>query len=175
MSNALQTSSATLGVAVAVRLSGEPGHLQIIWPEGMSPLGDTVSLVDCEQSHASFDTRHGGNESLVVESLWCAVENVELTLAHGVDSGEILLSCFGGIHSFCADAQALQCVNLVFHKSDQRRYDERDASLRMSLPDAIDFVQVLDGDARDLVAERFSTSYSATISCLSCIGMYKGQ
>ena len=45
----------------------------------------------------------------------------------------------------------------------------------MSLPDAIDFVQMLDSDTRDLVAERFSTPCWPNISCLSCTGGCRGQ
>ena len=108
-----------------------------------------MRFVHTNQSDSSLDVLHHANESLVVEALRGAVQYSQLTLAEiFID----LLKFIPGlcrVHTLCRDAFSLECIDLIFHQSNQWGDDSGDTGI-VSMSLFGQFIDFWKGDGRNL-------------------------
>lgn len=101
----------------------KPSHLKVVGTKRVPPFGDAVSFIDGKEPDSTAYSTHRCNEALVVEPFGSAVQNIQGSIAHRLDSRKVLVLAFGRVQDGRTDPAALQSVNLIFHQRNERGHD----------------------------------------------------
>ncbi len=120
---------------------GEDGQLEVVGTEVVAPLGDTVGLVDREQSDRLTQDRLP--EPLVVEALRGRVEKAQLARPDAIHDRAVLLGGERRVEPRGGNAARRELVHLILHQGDEGRHHHGEA---------------LQQQGRQLVAQRLAAT-----------------
>ena len=123
----------------AAQLFHRLAQAQIIGPEVMPPLRETVRLIHREQGNLHLPQR--GNEHAAAEAFRCDVDEFVFAAPHPGDALLLFIKREGAVDQRRGDAPVVQGIDLILHQRDQRADNDGHA---------------VHHHGRKLVAKRFS-------------------
>ena len=100
----------------------------IFRPEGGSPLGDAMGLIDGDQ--LDIEPRECGDHALRHQAFGRKIEKPHIACRHPSPDGDILFPAGRRIDRLGRDTRQFQCRHLILHQRDERRHDDGEAAPR---------------------------------------------